>query len=187
MDFSFVGQKVDLTDALKNYARKRVTKLEKFFSGSQDEEVEARVKMTVQAERQIAEIQINQDGNFFEGKSETPDLYASIDGAVDKLGRQLRTFHDRQTNHRKKNNDDLHRKMASKVFRFDRNQEEDPEEAITIKRETFTAKPMSTEEAVLQMDSLDYNFFVFTNHVTEEINVLYKRGDGTYGLIETER
>jgi putative sigma-54 modulation protein len=185
MEFKFVGQKVDLTDSLKQYAQKRVSKLEKYFPEREDQEIEARVKMNIQAERQIAEIQINGNGNFFEGKAETPDLYASIDGAVEKLGRQLRSFHDRMTNHRKKNNEKLNQKMASRVFRLDE-EEQDDGEAVTIERQTFTAKPMSTEEAVLQMESRDFNFFVFTNHITEDINVVYKRDDGTYGLIEAE-
>ena len=185
MEFKFVAKKIELTESLKQYARKRVSKLEKYFRDREDTEIEARVKMNVQGERQIAEIQINGNGNFFEGQSETPDMYASIDGSVEKLGRQLRSFHDRQTNHRKKNNEKLNQKMASRVFRLDDETEQDGE-TVTIERQTFTAKPMSTEEAVLQMESRDFNFFVFTNHVTEDINVVYQREDGTYGLIEAE-
>ncbi len=184
MDFQFVGQHVELTDALKQYAEKRVGKLEKFFPDKQDQEIQARVKLSVEGERQIADLQINGDGEFFEGTASSPDMYASIDGAVDKLGRQLRKFHEQRTHHRKKNNAAADRKLASTVLEFDR--EDEGGESRIVKRKTFTAKPMSTEEALLQMKSLGYQFLVFTNQVTNDINVVYERGDDSYGLIEAE-
>ncbi|MFB6356085.1 MAG: ribosome hibernation-promoting factor, HPF/YfiA family [bacterium] len=183
MEFQFVGQNIDLTQSLKDYAKKRASKLEKYVSGGPDQIIQTRIKLNVQAERQIADIQVNADGKFFEGRATSPDLYASIDQAVDKLGRQMRKFHDQQTSHRKKNNRGPEHRMASKIFELE-DEEEDGDTKI-IRRKTFTAKPMTAEEAVLQMDTLDYNFFVFTNQVTDDINVVYEREDGSYGLIET--
>lgn len=188
MDFQFVGQKVDLTDTLKAYARKRVGKLEKFFPDRPDQEITARVKLRVENERQIADLQLNGDGEFFEGKASSPDLYASIDRAVDKLGQQLRKYHDKLTNHRKTNNVNTNREIASKILEFEEEQNGETEESEprVIRRNTYQAKPMTVEEAVLQMNSLDYDFFVFTNQVTNDVNVVYKREDGDYGLIEAE-
>jgi putative sigma-54 modulation protein len=185
MEFQFVGQHMDLTDTLKTYAKKRVGKLEKFFPDRPDQEIHARVKLRVENERQIADLQINGDGEFFEGQASSPDMYASIDRAVDKLGQQLRKYHDKLTNHRKTNNTNINREIASKVFQFE-DAESDDGEPVIKRRRTYTAKPMTVEEAVLQMESLDYDFFVFTNQVTNDVNVVYQREDGDYGLIEAE-
>lgn len=187
MDFQFVGQHIDLTDSLKAYARKRVGKLEKFFPDRPDQEISARVKLRVEHERQIADLQLNGDGEFFEGQASSPDMYASIDRAVDKLGQQLRKYHDKLTNHRKTNNVSANREIASKIFQMkDENGQSEDNEPRVIRRNTYQAKPMTVEEAVLQMNSLEYDFFVFTNQVTNDVNVVYKREDGDYGLIEAE-
>lgn len=184
MEFQFVGENMDLSDTLKGYARKRVSKLEKFFPEREDQVIRTRVKLRVEGERQIADIQVNGNGEFFEGTASSPDMYASIDLSVDKLGRQLRKYHEQMTNHRKKNNTRrARREIASKIVEMGKDEEE-PEPRI-IRRQTFTVKPMSTDEAVLQLESLDYDFLVFTNQVTSEVNVLYEREDGNYGLIET--
>ncbi len=182
MDFQFVGQNIELTDALRRYAKKRVSKLLKYFSDEPDKVIQAIIKMKVEHERQTADIQLKGMGEFFEGRTTTPDMYASVDGAVDKLARQLRTYHDRVTDHRKKDLNGPNRELASKIFELD--DEEDDGEPQIIKRDVFTAKPMSVEEAVLQMENMNFNFFVFTNQVTEDINVVYQRDDNNYGLIE---
>lgn len=186
MDFQFVGQHMELTDTLKSYAQKRVSKLEKFFPDRPDQEIDAHVKLRVENERQLADIQITGDGEFFEGSASSPDMYASIDRAVDKLGQQLRKYHDKLTNHRKTNNTNVNREIASKVFRMDGENEDEEDGPQIVRRRTYTAKPMTVEEAVLQMDSLEYDFFVFTNQVTSDVNVVYRREDGDYGLIEAE-
>lgn len=182
LDFQFVGQNIELTDSLRRYAKKRVSKLLKYFSEAPDKVVQAVIKMNVEHERQTADIQLRGMGEFFEGRTTTPDMYASVDGAVDKLARQLRRYHDRVTDHRKKDHNGPNQELASKIFELD--EDEDDGEPQIIKRDVFTAKPMSVEEAVLQMENLGYNFFVFTNQVTEDINVVYQRQDNNYGLIE---
>ena len=183
MDFQFVGQNIELTDPLKKYAKKRVKKLIKYFPLEPDKVVNAIVKMDVEGERQIAEIQLNGVGKFFEGRSTTQDMYSAIDEAVDKLARQLRQYHDRMTDHRKKDLNGPNREMASKVIEM--GEDDDEPSSSIIRRSILTAKPMTVEEAVLQLESLDYNFFVFTNQVTEDVNVVYQRGENSYGLIET--
>jgi putative sigma-54 modulation protein len=185
MDFQFVGEHMDLTETLKSYARKRVGKLEKFFPERKDQEIHSRVKLRVENERQIADLQVTGNGEFFEGSASSPDMYASIDQAVDKLGQQLRKYHDKMTNHRKTNNQSAKREIASKVFQIDGEDSDETEPKIK-RRRTYTAKPMTVEEAVLQMNSLEYDFFVFTNQVTSEVNVVYRRDDGEYGLIEAQ-
>lgn len=184
MDFQFVGQNIELTDPLKKYAKKRVGKLIKYFAHGPDKVVNTIVKMEVEGERQIAEIQLNGLGKFFEGKSTTEDMYSSIDEAVDKLARQLRQYHDRMTDHRKKDLNGPNREMASKIIEMEEGDEAERNPRI-IQRQVMTAKPMTVDEAVLQMEKFRYNFFVFTNQVTEDINVIYQRGDKNYGLIET--
>ncbi len=186
MEYQFVGQNMELTEPLKNYARKRTEKLLKYLSLDEDQVANMKIKMEVEGERQKIDLQLNGVGEFFEGQAETPDMYASIDLAVDKLARQLRRYHDRVTDHRKKDLNGPNRKLASKVFSLAEERDDgDEEESEIIRRQTLTAKPMSVEEAVLQMENLGYNFFVFTNQVTEDINVVYQRNDGNYGVIET--
>ncbi len=184
MDFQFVGQNIELTDPLKKYARKRVSKLIKYFSQEPDKVVNAIVKMEVEGERQTADIQLNGLGKFFEGRSTTQDMYSAIDEAVDKLSRQLRQYHDRMTDHRKKDLNGPNREMASKIIEMEEGETEELSSRI-IQRQVMTAKPMTVEEAVLQLEEFGYNFFVFTNQVTEDINVIYQRGEKNYGLIET--
>lgn len=185
MKFQFIGRQVDLTGSLKSYARKRVGKLEKFFPDRPEQEINARVELRLENERQIAALQLTGNGEFFEGSASGPDMYASIDQAVDKLGQQIRKYHDKLTNHRKTNNPGGKREIASKVLQYDREESESSEPQIK-RRKTYTAKPMAVDEAILQMNSLDYDFFVFTNQVTNEVNVVYRREEGDYGLIEAQ-
>ncbi len=183
LEYQFVGQNLELTEALKNYARKRTGKLLKYLRPDENLELHCRVKMEVKGERQKVDLQLTGLGDFIEGEAQSPDMYASIDKAVDRLSRQLRRFHDRQTDHRKKDLNGPNREMATKVFSLDESEEE--ADSKIIRRQILTAKPMSVEEAVLQMKSLDYNFFVFTDQVTDEVSVVYRRNDGNYGVIET--
>lgn len=184
MEYQFSGQNIQLTESIKNYAVDRIDKLEKYVPNLDEKDLQAQVSFKVNNERQKVQVQLRGLSKFFKAEAETPDLYASIDRVVDKLGRQLRDHRERVTDHRSEDGRDTKRRFASKIFSLD--QEKEDGEPEIIRRKTFNAKPMSAEEAVLQMNSLGYRFFVFTNRVTGDTNVVYEREDGNYGLIESQ-
>jgi putative sigma-54 modulation protein len=167
------GKNIALTDALKNTVEKKLGKLEKYFNP----EVEIHATLSVQKTRQIIEVTIPFNGILLRGEESTTDMYSSIDNVVDKLEKQImkhRTRLERRTHEgslRLMN-------VPSEVV------EEDEPQVVRTKR--FAVKPMDADEAVLQMDLLGHDFFVFRNADSNEVNVVYKRKDGNYGLIEPE-
>jgi putative sigma-54 modulation protein len=173
MKFMITGKNIALTDALKNTVEKKLGKLEKYFNP----EVEIHATLSVQKNRQIIEVTIPFNGILLRGEESTTDMYLSIDNVVDKLEKQImkhRTRLERRTH------DGSLRLMEvpSEVA-----EEEEPQ---VVKTKRFAVKPMDVDEAVLQMDLLGHDFFVFRNADSNEVNVVYKRRDGNVGLIEPE-
>lgn len=173
MKFMITGKNIALTDALKDTVERKLGKLDKYF----DPSVEARATLSVQKNRQIIEVTIPADGMLLRGEEVTEDMYASIDNVVEKLERQIR-----------KHKTKLERRVHEGTLRFANVPDfaEEGLESTIVKTKKFAFKPMDAEEAVLQMDLLGHNFFVFMNSDTSEVNVVYKRKDGNYGLIEPE-
>lgn len=171
------GKNLEITDALRNQTIKKVSKLDRYFN----EDVEAQVTMSVEGYRHIIEVTIPFDGIVIRAEESTDDMYASIDMVVDKLERQIRKHRTR-----------LGKRIKSGAFKNDvppfspEISSENEDEPRVVRTKRFAVKPMDVEEATLQMELLGHNFFVFTNGVTDEVNVLYKRKDGNYGLIEPE-
>lgn len=170
-----MGKNVEVTEALRDYSEKKVAKISKFFEKSP---VGAQVTFSTERGKHIVDITIQVNGLLLRGEEKTHDMYASIDGAVDKIERQVHKFKTR-LNH-KFHHDNKVIITAPLV--------PEEESAIPVIKRTkrFEVKPMSAEEAVMQMDLLGHDFFVFSNSDTEEVNVVYRRKDGNYGLIEPE-
>lgn len=173
------GKNIEVTPSLREYSEKRVAKLSKYFQDRDDVQVD--VLLSVERDTQIAEITYHLGGLLMRGESRTKDLYASIDGASDKIETQVRKHKTR-----------IKRKLHSSL-RFgdglpEQNGATSPEpgedEVRVVRTKRFTVKPMDVEEAILQMELLGHDFFVFANAGTEEVNVVYKRKDGRYGLME---
>ena len=171
---------MQITDSLKRYAEKRVGKLKKYF----DIPLSAQVLMAVEKDRHIVEVTVPLDGMLLRGEEETGDMYSSIDLVVEKLEKQVEKFKTR---------------IARRIKQADNRQPlltagiNVPEEDIRaegkpsiVKIKRFPIKPMDPEEAVMQMNLIGHDFFVFTNARTERVNVVYRRKDGDYGLIEPE-
>ncbi|ADY57521.1 SSU ribosomal protein S30P;sigma 54 modulation protein [Syntrophobotulus glycolicus DSM 8271] len=168
------GKQFKVTDALKDYVIKRVSKLEKFS----DDFTDVNVTLSVQKERQRIEVTAPLNGMMIRGEEETDNMYSSIDLVVEKLERQIEKYRQRIN------------KKRSKVLKEQNRQEKDPdlEERDRIVRvKKFNYKPMAVEEAVMQMNLIGHNFFVFVNLETETMNVVYRRKDGDYGLLEPDR
>lgn len=174
MQTSVTFKNLDPSDNLKSYVGDKLDRFDKFL----DNPAEANVVLAVEKFRHIAEINISGDRLSINGKEETVDMYSAIDMVLDKLEKQI-----------KKNKEKIReRRSASKNHNRSQLNEtgilpdEDTERQIKIKNIEY--KPMDIEEAVLQMDLIEDNFLVFTNAISDQINVLYRRRDGHYGLIQ---
>ncbi len=169
------GKNIDITNALRDKVEKKLSKFGKYFSP----DTEAQVTLSVEKNRHIIEVTIPFNGVILRGEEATGDMYTSIDNVVDKLERQMR---------RQKTK--LERKVKDGSIKFDNwapsPTEYEDEEVRIVRTKRFAMKPMPVEEAVLQMELLGHSFFVFSNAETEEVNVVYVRKDGNYGLIEPE-
>ncbi|MDD2498940.1 MAG: ribosome-associated translation inhibitor RaiA [Desulfitobacteriaceae bacterium] len=167
------GRNIEVTNALREYVEKRVGKLNKFI----DDLDEAQVTLLVEKDRHRVEVTMPLNGFILRGEEETGDMYSSIDLVAEKLEKQIGKYKTRLN--RKLKNKSIKDFAAPPVER-----EEDEPKVMRTKR--FAIKPMPVEEAIMQMNLLGHNFFVFANGETDEVNVIYKRKDGNYGLIEPE-
>ncbi|UCZ52663.1 ribosome-associated translation inhibitor RaiA [Bacillus shivajii] len=182
MNFNIRGENLEITPALKDYVEKKVGKLEKYFDEPLKSDVH--VKMSVLNTDQKVEITIPMPKLVLRAEEKHADMYAAIDLVIEKLERQIRK-HKTKVNRKFRADDSLKYMFKNELEPL---AEEEPEsddlEIVRTKR--FDLKPMDTEEAILQMDMLGHNFFVFSNSVSGDTNVVYKRRDGRYGLIEPE-
>jgi len=179
------GTNVKVSPAVKEHAEKRIQKLTRYFSKFDE------AKVTCRAERnwQIADMTLQAGGLVFRREEKSDDISHSIDAAADKLERQLKKF-------REKINDRLRKEDSSLTGAIDEQLHAELEEKIEaanhndhtiLRRKRFPLKPMMPDEALLQLELLHHDFFVFTNVETEQVNVLYRRSEGGYGLIEPEQ
>ena len=178
MRISISGKNIEVSEYLKDLIDKKVGKLERYFP----KDTEIQVTMAVERNRHIVEVTIPYENIIIRGEEVTGDMYASIDNVLDKLEKQI-------LKHRTK----LEKNLKAGAFKFDtplyaeayEDAEEEGPRIVRVKR--FSIKPMNEEEAMLQMALLGHSFYVFENADTGDINVLYARRDGNYGLIEPER
>ncbi len=170
MNIIFNARHMDTTDALKAYAVEKVKKLEKYLPESAD----ASITLAVEKFRHKAEVQIKVNGLIIQASEETEEMYNSIDNVTDKIGRQVRKYKEKLKGHKGKGE-------GREIHAGEEESERIPE---IIKTKRFDMKPMTEEEAVMQMELLDKDFFVFSNFSTGAINVIYRRRDGNIGLIE---
>lgn len=168
------GKNMDITDALRAMAESKLERLNKLFGS----EVDAQVTMSVERNRQIVEITIPlKNGVILRAEEATGDMYISIDKSIDKLHKQLEK-HKTRIEKQYRGHDSIRLENIPDV------EETEQDEFRIVRTKRFPVKPMDPEEAVLQMELLGHAFFVFANSDSEEVNVVYKRKDGNYGLIE---
>ncbi len=179
MKFTFTDKKVTLPKKVHEYAEKKVGKLDRFFPA----EADTSVVFSVEKGRNNAEVTVRAGGTIFRVSESTADMYASIDAAVADIERQLR-----------RNKAKLEKKLRQGAFAKASIEDEisfapdEPEEEFDIIRtKRFPIKPMTVEEAILQMNLLNHTFFAFKNEEMDgAFSVVYRRNDGGYGLIEDE-
>ncbi|MBW5448456.1 ribosome-associated translation inhibitor RaiA [Cohnella sp. CFH 77786] len=184
MKYNIRGQRMEVTDALRDYVEKKLGRLERYFEATPQSDVQ--VTLAVTKGQHAIEVTIPLPGVLLRAEEKREDMYASVDFVVDKLERQIRK-------HKTKVNRKFRHTTTARLFKEEAtgtngvttlvHDDEDELELVRTKR--FAMKPMDVEEAILQMNMVGHNFYVFSNSDTKEVNVVYRRSDGKYGLIET--
>ncbi len=173
MQYTFNGKNIEVTNGMKRAVQEKIGKLERYFTP----DTEVHVTMAVERNLHKIEITIPVKGNILRAEEQSEDMYSSIDLVQDVLERQVKKYRSKLSGLRSNRDSDKAGLLAA-----------DPdidEEPIRIERvKQFAVKPMDPEEACIQMDMLGHSFYVFRNSETEEVNVVYKRHDNSYGLIE---
>ena len=174
MQTSVTFKNLDPSEHLKNYVSEKLNRFDKYLFNPG----EANVVLSVEKFRHIAEINIIGDRLNINGREETEDMYSAIDMTLDKLEKQIKKNKQKVREHRsgKGRNKDVRQESGQSTY------EETAERQIVVR--SIDYKPMDTEEAVMQMDLVDNNFMVFTNARSGQVNVIYRRRDGHFGLIQ---
>lgn len=179
MIITISGKNIEVSDYLEELINKKVNKLDKYFP----EDTQVHVTLSVERNRHIVEVTIPYAGGIIRGEETSGDMYASVDNVLSKLEKQI-------VRHRTK----LEKSLRAGAFRAPEpvyadaftQDDLDEEAAKVVKVKRFDIKPMTVDEAMLQLEMLGHSFYMFTNGDTNQINVIYKRKDGNYGLIEPE-
>ncbi|MCD7957046.1 MAG: ribosome-associated translation inhibitor RaiA [Lachnospiraceae bacterium] len=174
MRFRISGKNIEVSDGLRMAIQDKLGKLERYFTS----DTEIIVTLSVEKERQKIEVTIPVRGNIIRSEQVSNDMYVSIDLVEEVIERQLRKYKEKII--------DRHQGGGNFRQEFIEKESEPLDEVQIIRTKHFGMKPMYPEDACVQMELLGHNFFVFRNAQTEEVNVVYKRKGGTYGLIEPE-
>ena len=179
------GKHIAVTPALREYAEEKLGRITRYFDHVQ----EAQVVLSVERRRgnvgraQVVEVTVRGDGVLLRGEEASPDMYASIDVVVEKLKKQIERYRSKFIDRRRLAES---RKKTQALVRADRALRAGPRELQIVRVKRFAMKPMTPEDAALQMELLGHDFFAFRNASSLEVNVVYKRADGNYGVIEPE-
>lgn len=183
MNFNIRGENIEVTPAIRDYVEKKIAKLERYFTETPAANVNVNLKTYTDKKAKV-EVTIPMPNLVLRAEEVHDDMYAGIDLITDKLERQIRK-------HKTKVNRKMREKGNLNTMFVTVNDEpavplEDDNELELVRQKSFDLKPMDSEEAILQMNMLGHSFYVFTNADTNRTNVVYKRKDGRYGLIEAQ-
>ncbi|MEA2108843.1 MAG: ribosome-associated translation inhibitor RaiA [Pseudomonadota bacterium] len=178
MNINVVFRHMETTEALKQYAIDKVSKIKKYI----DAPIEIHVTLSVEKFRHIAEVSFNINGFVVKGQEETEDMYAAIDMVMDKIERQVRKYKDRLKNKRGAGSAEERMQVEMNVLAVEHNLADTTPQVI--RSTNFPIKPMDVDEAIMQMNLIDNEFLVFRSDSSNEVNVIYRRKDGNYGLIQ---
>jgi len=184
LDFNIRGENIEVTQAIREYVEKRISKLEKYFES--DVKNIAHVNLKVYPNKQAkVEVTIPLPYLTLRAEEMSNDLYASIDLVTDKLERQIRKYKTKvNRKSREKGFKNLEFASADQDVSTDSDATTDSTFEV-VRNKRVSLKPMDNEEAILQMDMLGHDFFIYEDAETSEIDIVYRRNDGRYGLIET--
>lgn len=189
MNIILTGRHINLDDDIKSYAEKKLLKAETFF----DHIIEAHVVLSAEKHRRIAEVTLNAKNATFHATAETDDFYSAVDAVMEKVDVQIKKFKERIKDRKHRARIETPIETTEVEITEDPEMEEsDTENSETnsrpqiVKVKRFAPKPMTPQEAVMQLDVLDDDFMMFSNSQTNQVNVIYKRKDGSYGWIEPD-
>ncbi len=169
MKIQYKSRNLEISDAMKEYFSKKMAKLERLVN---DDDGEVEVRFSKMRQLYTVEVTLKMRSIIVRAEESTKDFYAAVDNAINNLERRLKRFKERfRTLKREKNVEEV----------SSENTPEETEKVVKVKK--FELRPMSLEEAMMQLDLLDHEFFMFRNSESDQINVLYRRKDGNYGLI----
>ena len=174
MKFIIVGRNIEVTPGLRAAVEEKIGKLDKYFNP----DTEVHVTLSVEKDRQKIEVTIPVKGSIIRSEQVSNDMYVSIDLVEEIIERQLKKYKNKIV--------DKQQAVASFSKAYVENDYTDDEEIKIVRTKKFDIKPMYPEDACIQMELLGHSFFVFSNAETDEVNVVYKRKDGSFGLIEPE-
>ena len=182
MQINIVARHLDLTPAITDYVRKKVEKCQRYF----DKLVWTQVILSVEKYRQMTEIVVHAGKTTFRAKEESVDLYASIDLAVDKIDKQLKKYKEISKVHRKSKSSVSVQANARNMNKVIAVSNPRTGKYIVSEVKRFDIKPLTLGEAIDEMELLGYKFYMFMNADSSQINVVYLRDNGTYGMLEPE-
>ena len=175
MKITVIGKKIDVYQAFRDHVEKKLSKFDKYFKDS----AEAKVVIFKEPNRECVELTISSEGIIFRSEQKNSTFKNSLDDCIDIIERQIR-----------KNKTRLEKRLKSGAFERTADVAEpvveESESEFTVRYKSFKFKPMSVEEAILQMDLLGHDFYIFENDVTGKVNVVYHRRNNEYGCIEQE-
>jgi putative sigma-54 modulation protein len=175
MKLTFIGRKVNLKDNFKELAAKKLSRFDRFFG----EDAEAKVVVTVEKNHQTVEITIFSRGMIYRAEARASEMNVALDEVIASLGSQIR-----------RNKKRLSKKFSTAELPIpedDLSEEDEQNSFQLVRRKCFVVKPMSVDEAILQMELLEHQFYMFRNEETGEISVVYRRKGGGYGLLEPDQ
>ena len=186
MNVKITGRHMELSDALKSYIETGLRKVKTHF----DRVIDVDVVLDVEKHRHTAEFNLYANGVRINCRETSPDMYASVDAALEKLDRQTRKFKDRINQHKPRTAKETrilqHAVISLESGKGDGGREATGPDHRVIQREKMIPKPMTVDEAIMQLELVEEPFLVFTNADTFQLNVIYARGEMRYGLIEPE-
>ena len=174
MRITITGRNIELTEGIKAAVKEKLSKLEKYFTPDTD----VFVTLSVEKERQKIEVTIPVKGRIIRSEQVSSDMYVSIDLVEEVIEKQLKKYRNKIASKKTENIENFRQEY------LESEDDDDGEEIKIVRSKKFGIKPMYPEDACVQMELLGHNFFVFSNAETDEVNVVYKRKDGDYGVIE---
>lgn len=177
MQITITTRNLEITEPLRHYAEEKITRLQKFVN----QITSAHVVLSVEKHRQIAEVTLHVREHTIRGEESGTDLYSAIDLVSDKIERQILRYKEKIVEHSGRGSG---RSLSPEEIGAAESEPFSEDGPRIVKTKRFAMKPLSPDEAAMQMGMLGHNFFVFRNARTQEVNVLYRRRDGDYGLIE---
>ncbi len=177
MQLIITGKNMEVSDWLETYVRKKIGKLDRYLNDPAEAQIELSEESTKDVQhREIVQVTIFKNGTIMRGEERSADMPVAIDAVVDKLERQIKRYKEKTASKK--------RRLQAEVLEAESAPLPEEEEGSIVRVKRFRVQPITEEQAIDQMELLGHSFFVFQNAANNQLNVIYKRDDGNYGLLE---